>query len=65
MLFVLVFLLKQNRPNGEGWSTANQFKLFHYWPSQGGSSAFGSFVVLDLVCGYVLLFLLDIEIENR
>ena len=26
---------------------------------------FGPFVVLDVVCGYVLLFLFDIKIENR
>ena len=26
---------------------------------------FGSLVVLDVVCGYVLLFFLDIKIENR
>ena len=26
---------------------------------------FGSFVGLDVVCGYVLLFLLGIRIENR
>ena len=26
---------------------------------------FGSLVVLDMVCGYVLLFLIDLRIENR
>ena len=26
---------------------------------------FGSLIVLDVVCGNVLLFLLDIKIENR
>ena len=26
---------------------------------------FGSSVVLDVVCGYILLFFLDIKIENR
>ena len=26
---------------------------------------FGFLVVLDVVCGYVLLFLLDMKIENR
>ena len=27
--------------------------------------SFGSLVVLDVVCGYVLLFLLDIKTETR
>ena len=26
---------------------------------------FGSSVVIDVVCGYVLLFFLDMKIENR
>ena len=27
--------------------------------------SFGSVMVLDVMCGYVLLFLLDIKIKNR
>ena len=32
---------------------------------QGGSSFFGSLVVLDVVYGYVLLFLLDTKLESK
>ena len=52
---------------GEGWSTANRFKppviLLLAVPRR--LFCFGSMVVLDVVYGYVLLFLLDIKIENR
>ena len=67
LLFVGVFLVNQSRTKGESWSTANKFKppppviLVLAAPRW----CFGSLVVLDVVCGYVLLFLLDIKIENR
>ena len=32
---------------------------------QGGSFVFGSLVVLDVVCGYVLLVLLDKKLESK
>ena len=37
-------------------------QLCYCWPSQGGSSVL---VVLDGVCVYVLLSLLDLKIENK
>ena len=52
---------------GECWATANYFKppviLLLAVPRRLFS--FGSLVVLDVVRGYGLLFLLDIEIETR
>ena len=33
--------------------------------SQGRLSVFGSLLFLDVLCGYVLLFLLDTKIESR
>ena len=36
---------------------------FYCWPSQGGSSVFGSLVILDVVCRYLSLSLLYINIK--
>ena len=48
---------------GEGWSIANWLMSLLAVPRR--LFCFGSLVVLDVVCGYVLLFVLDIKIENR
>ena len=56
--------MNQSRIKGKDWSTTNWFKP----PSNfiaGHLFCFGSLVVLDVVCGYSLIFLLDITIENR
>ena len=40
-----------------------QSRLFHSWPSQGGSSVFGSLVILNVARCYLWLFLLYINIK--
>ena len=63
--------MNHRKIKGKGWATANWFKHSPKSPSNfiaGHPKAallFCSLVVLDVVCGYVLLFLLDIKIENR
>ena len=58
---LLVRKLVQGLPTPRPRLPPNEY--FYSWPSQGG--CFGSLVVLDNVCGYVLLFLLDIKKRNR
>ena len=65
--FVLIVLLDEPRQNyGRGLVDRKLVQApqqFYCWPSQGSSSVFGSFVVLDVVFRYLLLFLLDINIK--
>ena len=66
LLFEVVSPVNQGRTKGEGWSTTNYFKppsYFDCWPSQGGSSAFGSLVILDVARCCLCLFTLYINIK--
>ena len=56
------------------WSTANKLveapppqplQVILLLAVQRRVFCFGSLVVLDVICGYVFLFVLDIKIENR
>ena len=55
---VNIWLINQDRTKGEGWSTANKLKppVILLLADTRRLLCFGSFVVLVVVCGYVLLF---------
>ena len=61
----------QCRTKGEGWSTANKFKLPPPPPPPvilllavpNGLFCFDSLVILDMVCRYLSLFLLYINVK--
>ena len=60
-------LRNQGRTKGEGSSTANKLKppqQFYCWPSQGGSSVL-VLVILDVVCRYLFLLYININIGKK
>ena len=58
--------MNQSRIKGEGWSIqAPHPPVILLLDVQRWLICFGSLVVLDAVCGNVLFFLLDKQIENR
>ena len=63
LLFVVV-LVNQSRIRGEGLSTANKFKLpvILLLAVPRRLFCFGSLVILDVVCRYLSLFMLNINI---
>ena len=59
-------LRSQGGTGGGGWSTEGWLGPpgdFYCWPSQGGSSAFGSLVILDVALCCLCLFTLYIYIK--
>ena len=65
--FIVIVLSDEPRQNqGRGLVDRKLVKTpshFYCWPSQGGSSAFGSLVILDVARCYLWLFTLYINIK--